>query len=261
MEETDPTCKLQIPRLIFHGMCCLALLCSHNVQHYCAHQMATTDSEPFLVPGLPDQIEITRTQLPGTFVSSPDLDDFHDKVREAEVMAYGVVVNSFKELELGYFEEYERAIQKKVWCIGPLSLCNKDNLDKFERGNKGPIDKNQCLSWLDSMKQNSVIYACLGSQCHLVPSQLIELGLGLEASGWPFIWVIKTEDRFSELEKWFLEEGYEERIKGRGLLIKGWAPQVLILSHPAIRGFLTHCGWNSALEGVCAGVPMITWPL
>ncbi|KAH1122029.1 hypothetical protein J1N35_005189 [Gossypium stocksii] len=63
------------------------------------------------------------------------------------------------------------------------------------------------------------------------------------------------------MEKWLKEDGYEDRIKGRGLLIRGWAPQVLILSHPSIGGFLTHCGWNSTLEGISTGVPMITWPL
>ncbi|KAJ9695282.1 hypothetical protein PVL29_010657 [Vitis rotundifolia] len=182
-------------------------------------------------------------------------------MREAESTAYGVVVNTFNELEHGCMEEYEKAIKKKVWSLGPVSLCNKHNLDKFERGNKASIDEKQCLGWPDSMKPGSVVYACLGSQCRLVPAQLMELGLGLEASKQPFIWVIKTGERFSELEDWLVEERFEDRIKGRGLVIKGWAPQVLILSHPAIGGFLTHCGWNSTVEGVCSGVPMITWPL
>lgn len=65
----------------------------------------------------------------------------------------------------------------------------------------------------------------------------------------------------AEMEKWLEEDRFEERVKSRGLLIRGWAPQVLILSHPSIGAFLTHCGWNSTLEGICAGVPMITWPL
>ncbi|GFY93293.1 UDP-glucosyl transferase 73C2 [Actinidia rufa] len=56
------------------------------------------------------------------------------------------------------------------------------------------------------------------------------------------------------------EDGFEKRTNERGLIIRGWAPQVLILDHPAVGAFLTHCGWNSILEGVCASVPMITWP-
>jgi UDP-glucosyl transferase 73C len=106
-----------------------------------------------------------------------------------------------------------------------------------------------------------VIFACLGSLDRLPPQQLIELGLGLEASNRPFIWVIRGGYKREEMETLLSEDGFEERVKGRGFLIWGWAPQVLILSHPAIGGFLTHCGWNSTLEGISAGVPMVTWPL
>lgn len=124
--------------------------------------------------------------------------------------AFGVVINSFNELEQGCVEQYQKAIKKKVWTIGPVSLCNKMNLDKFERGNKASIKEQKCMKWLDSKEPRSVIYACLGSLCRLVPAQLIELGLGLEASQQPFIWVVKTSDeRAEELEKWFSEQKYE----------------------------------------------------
>ncbi|XP_020213875.1 UDP-glycosyltransferase 73D1-like [Cajanus cajan] len=254
--------KFNIPRLVFHGMSCFSLLSSHNIKLHNSHLSCSSDSEPFLIPGLHQRIEITKAQLPGAFFPLPDLDDFRHKILEAEMSASGVVVNSFEELEQGCAKEYEKALNKRVWCIGPVSLSNKDSLDKFERGNKPSIEKKQCLDWLTSMETRSVIYVCLGSLCRLVTSQMIELGLGLEASNQPFIWVVKTAgQKFSKLNNWLENENFDERIRGRGLVIKGWAPQTLILSHPAVGGFLTHCGWNSTIEGVCSGLPMITWPL
>lgn len=261
--------KFGIPRIVFHGMCCFSLLASHNIKLHNVLQSVTSDSEPFLIPGLSDhetnnniRIKVTKAQLPGSFVTQPDLDEFRDKMRDAESESFGVVVNSFEALENGFQEQLSIALNKRVWCIGPVSLCNKDNLDKVERGNKASITERQCVEWLDKMEPNSVVYACLGSQCRLVVSQLRELGLGLEACGKPFVWVVKREEKnFHEFERWLEEENFEERIKGKGLLIKGWAPQVLILAHPAIGGFLTHCGWNSTIEGVCSGLPLITWPL
>lgn len=100
-----------------------------------------------------------------------------------------------------------------------------------------------------------MLYVCFGSLYEFAESQLLEIALGLESSNICFIWVIKS-DAFLLLDK-----DFEERVKDRELIIKGWAPQVLILNHPAVGGFMTHCGWNSVLESVSSGVPMITWPL
>lgn len=250
--------KIGIPRLLFDGTSCFTLLCSHNIQAYKVLE-SVSGSDTFLVPGLPDEIELTLAQLPGHMnPSSDDLRDLHKKIEESKEGAYGIVVNSFEELESDYVKEYRKV--SKVWSIGPVSLSNNTELDKAQRGNKASMDENQCLKWLDSLPESSVVYVCLGSLSRVTTLQLIELGLGLEASSFPFVWVI-SRNNTEEWEKWLLEDGFEGRVKGRGLLIHGWAPQVLILSHPTVGGFLTHCGWNSTLEGICAGIPMITWPM
>nr|WJH18551.1 phenylpropanoid glycosyltransferase UGT20 [Artemisia annua] len=252
--------KYKIPRIMFDGMSCFNELCYNNL--YVTKIFDGLDeSEAFVVPGLPDKIELTRKQLPPEFnPSSIDTSEFRQRARDAEVRAYGVVINSFEELEQEYVNEYKRLRGAKVWCIGPLSLISSDDSDKSQRGNVASIDEEQCLKWLDAQEPESVVYACFGSLVRVNTLQLIELGLGLEASNHPFIWVIRSVHREKEVEEWLAESGFEERVKDRGLIIRGWAPQVLILSHPSVGGFLTHCGWNSTLESVCAGVPMITWP-
>lgn len=253
---TDVANKFNIPRLVFHGPGCFSLFCLHSLMTLGIMDEITSDSEPFVMPGLPDRVELTKAKLSG--MVAPEMDDFRSKIKESEKEAYGIVVNSFQELEPEYVKELSKAKGKSVRCIGPVSLYNKNSLDKAERGNKAAIDENHCLKWLDSFEASSVVYVCLGSLSRLSTAQMIELGLGLESSNRPFIWGIRHKPE--EFERWLIEVGFEEWVKGRGLLVHGWAPQVLILSHQAIGGFLTHCGWNSTLEGVCAGVPMITWP-
>ncbi|KAI3706688.1 hypothetical protein L6452_24605 [Arctium lappa] len=250
----DTADKYRLPRVIFDGMSCFKQLCDHNL--YASKVFdGLPESETFVVPGLPDRIELTRSQLPAEFnISSRATRERLERVKEAELRSFGIVINSFEELEQEYVDEYKKLKGGKVWCIGPLSLCT-DN-DNAQRGKIVSISEQRCMEWLDLRQHGSVVYACLGSVSRVNPMQLIELGLGLEASDHPFIWVIRAK----EVEQWVLESGFEERVKDRGLLIRGWAPQVSILSHPSIGGFLTHCGWNSILEGVCVGVPMITWP-
>ncbi|MFS7977548.1 putative UDP-glucuronosyl/UDP-glucosyltransferase, UDP-glycosyltransferase family [Helianthus anomalus] len=165
-----------------------------------------------------------------------------------------MVINSFEELEKEYVKEFKKLKGGKVWCLGPLSLSNDNDIGESLRGDG--VDDQRFVKWLDSKEHGSVVYACFGSSSRVTPPQLIELGLALEASKSPFVWVIRA----NEIESWLSESGFENRIKDRGLVIRGWAPQLLILSHPSVGGFLTHCGWNSILEGVSVGVPMITWP-
>lgn len=214
-----------------------------------------------MVPNLPDRIELTKAQLPR---GMNGVSNVWDEFKKAELSAQGILVNTFEELEKMYVKGYEKVV-KKIWCIGPLSLTDKLISQRYkidDRDNESPDEsESECLKFLNSNKPSSVIYVCFGSLYRLQALQLKELALGLEASNYPFIWVIKKDDVSAELEKWVEEERYEERIKGRGLIIKGWAPQVKILSHPSTGGFITHCGWNSTLEGVSAGVPMITWPM
>jgi UDP-glucoronosyl and UDP-glucosyl transferase len=80
--------------------------------------------------------------------------------------------------------------------------------------------------------------------------------MGLEESRQNFLWVVRGVDKSEE----WMPEGWEERVADRGLVVKGWAPQVLILAHVAIGTFLMYSWWNSILEGSAVGVPMLTWP-
>ncbi|KAJ3689229.1 hypothetical protein LUZ61_018393 [Rhynchospora tenuis] len=134
-------------------------------------------------------------------------------------------------------------------------------MDMEERGNKPTVDTNRCIQWLDSKKPNSVVYVSFGSTGSFAPTQFKELGLGLLASQWPFVWVIKDIEKLPEETLIWLRENFEDKNSSKSFLIKGWAPQIAILSHPAVGGFVTHCGWNSTLESVAAGVPVVAWPL
>ncbi|XP_028782160.1 UDP-glycosyltransferase 73C3-like [Neltuma alba] len=259
--------KLQVPRITFDGTSCFTLLCDNSLYNSEVYENLS-ESEPFVVPGLPHRIVFKKSQLPEWFTLNrgQDVSVLREKTRKCEEEAYGVIVNSFEEFEEEYVKEYRRVTGRKVWCVGPVSLSNKDDLDKTQRGKpdsneKEEEEEGQYLKWLDSWPARSVIYVCLGTLNFVPPEQLMELGLGLEATKRPFIWVLRDSYKREEMDKLLKEDGLEERVKGRGLIIRGWVPQVLILSHTAIGSFLTHCGWNSTLEGISNGLPLITFPL
>jgi hypothetical protein len=253
---TDSAAKFAIPRLVFHGISYFSLCATECIRLYEPFKNVSSDSEAIVIPNLPGDIKITRLQTP-PIEDSKELEGMvrlMQDIKESEVKSFGVVVNSFYDLENDYADYYINVLGRKSWHIGPLCLYNRDIEEKVNRGKKG-FDHDMCLKWLDMKKSNSVVYICFGSIAKFPNSQLQEIAIGLEASGQNFIWVVPKSD-----EDWLLEE-FEKRMEGKGLIIRGWAPQVLILEHEAIGAFVTHCGWNSILEGVSAGVPMVTWPV
>ncbi|RDX63769.1 UDP-glycosyltransferase 73C5, partial [Mucuna pruriens] len=258
--------KFKVPRITFDWTNCINLLCSHNMDAYKVYETGS-DSDQIIVPGLPHRIEMRKSQLPTIFNSGPTMKFYalRERIRVSQEEAYGIVVNSFEELEAEYVKEYQRVSGLKVWCVGPLFLSNKDHLEKSWKGRKDTnateIEVDQYVKWLDSWPPCSVIYVFLGSLDLVTHKQFIEIALGLEATKRPFIWVLRGAYKKTETEKWLAEEKFEERVKERGILIRGWAPQVLLLSHKAIGVFFTHCGWSSTIEAICLGVPLVTFPV
>ncbi|KAH0463992.1 hypothetical protein IEQ34_006778 [Dendrobium chrysotoxum] len=245
-----------IPRLVFHGMNNFAL-CANDAFERC--RLVVEEAESFVLPDLPHQIRMLRTQimdfekLAGTPMEF--LLEKHKEIIEVDTKNYGTVINSFYELEPEYADHYRKVMGRRAWNVGPVSLCNHEMTGKLLRGGEQSTSVSECLKWLDEKPMSSVVYVCFGSGGFFSLAQLRQMALGLEASTHSFIWVVRNGD-----DNW-IPEGYEERIKGKGMMIKGWAPQLLILNHTAVGGFVTHCGWNSSLEGICAGLPMVTWPL
>ncbi|XP_078431599.1 hydroquinone glucosyltransferase-like [Wolffia australiana] len=172
-------------------------------------------------------------------------------------LAEAIFVNSFEAMEGATFTAL--AGGPPVHAVGPLVQSPEPRACT-------------ATAWLDGQPPGSVLFASFGSGGTLSLAQLTELALGLEASGQRFLWVVRrpSEDRadaafFSVVDAenpvGFLPEGFLERTRGRGLVLPSWAPQARVLSHAATGGFMTHCGWNSVLESVVNGVPMIAWPL
>ncbi|XP_057977237.1 probable UDP-glucosyl transferase 73B6 [Malania oleifera] len=260
---TEAAARLGIPRLVFHGYCIFALCLKEAMRRPDSpHFRVGSDSEKFVIPGLPDPITMTRSQLPD-YVRTPNgYTQLVEQWREAELKSYGVLANDFYELDPAYTEHYQKLMGHNIFHIGPASLIHRSAEDKVERSHKSVIGEDECLSWLNSKPANSVVYVSFGSACRFPDDQLLEIACGLEASGKDFIWVVlgKEDDGDGEEKRW-LPAGFEERTRGVGMIVRGWAPQVLILDHPATSGFVTHCGWNSAIEAISAGVPMLTWPL
>ncbi|KAJ0550253.1 putative anthocyanidin 3-O-glucosyltransferase [Helianthus annuus] len=183
-------------------------------------------------------------------------------------LADGMLINTWEDLEPQTLNalrtnEILRSVvkYKPVYTVGPVNKRYEPD------GLKGEV-----VEWLVKQPDRSVIYVSFGSEGTISAEQINELAWGLELSRQRFVWVVRppnghvSDGSFfkpgqSDTTRDYLPEGFLTRTQKVGLVVSSWAPQVEILNHTSVAVFLTHCGWNSTLESVTNGVPMIAWPL
>ncbi|KAJ0683063.1 putative trans-zeatin O-beta-D-glucosyltransferase [Helianthus annuus] len=204
--------------------------------------------EPELMKRLPSQDGATSPEfLKFAALQKPDMNHV------------GELYDSSRVIEGKFFEYLEKEEKKKIWAVGPLNPVH------IASNATGLKNRHRCLQWLDKQPAKSVIYVSFGTTTTFSDQQIRELALGLERSGQRFVWVVRVADTGDsvgfEERKVELPDGFEERVRGRGLIERSWAPQLEILGHFATGGFMSHCGWNSSMESMSMGVPIAAWPM
>uniref|UniRef100_J3MJP5 Glycosyltransferase n=1 Tax=Oryza brachyantha TaxID=4533 RepID=J3MJP5_ORYBR len=172
--------------------------------------------------------------------------------------AMGVVFNTFHAIEAPVLHKIRRQLlTRATFAIGPmhrlLGAPEEHGLHAPDRG---------CVAWLHAQAPRSVLYVSLGSVARIDREVFDEMAMGLAGSGVPFLWVIRPAfvTGTADGDAPPLPEPLAPVVAdGKGKVVT-WAPQRDVLAHPAIGGFWTHCGWNSTLESICEGVPMLVQP-
>ncbi|KAI4378728.1 hypothetical protein MLD38_016167 [Melastoma candidum] len=159
-----------------------------------------------------------------------------------------VIINTIQELEPEVIRSMSKS--KPTYAIGPISLPESPELQVSAT----VFPESDCSSWLNTKIQRSVLYISFGSFCSPSEAEMREIAHGVLLSRANFLWVIRDD------MDGFLPGGFREAAEGRGLFVP-WCNQNKVISHPAIGGFLTHCGWNSVMESILCEVPMICFPL
>ncbi|ESQ40501.1 hypothetical protein EUTSA_v10013513mg [Eutrema salsugineum] len=181
------------------------------------------------------------------------LDPFVHAIVDTTMRSSGIIFMSCEELEKDSLALANEIFKVPIFAIGPFhSYFSASSSSLFTQD-------ETCIPWLDKQEDKSVIYVSLGSVVNITESEFLEIACGLSNSKQPFLWVVRPGLVLGA--QWIepLSEGLVRSLEEKGKIVK-WAPQQEVLAHRAIGGFLTHNGWNSTLESICEGVPMICLP-
>ena len=164
-----------------------------------------------------------------------------------------IAVRSCAEFEPEWLHLLEDLHRKPVFPVGQLPTTAVSGVDNDNTNTEWLAMKQ----WLDRQEKSSVVYVAFGSEAKPTQQELTEIALGLELSELPFFWVLKTRRGPYDTEVIELPEGFETRTRDRGMVCTGWVPQLRILSHHSVGGFLTHSGWTSVVEAIQFERPLI----
>ncbi|KAL1825154.1 hypothetical protein ACET3Z_011932 [Daucus carota] len=217
------------------------------------------------VPGA--ETFLRRRDLPSYFrntdLNHPIIQCIQKEIQQIP-RSQGVILNS-SELIDGPMISQIGTLCPNIYNIGPLHSLHKSILLSAERASSHMNSSNSlweddksCMAWLDAQPQKSVIYISIGSLAVMTVDQLMELWHGIVNSGKRFLWALRPGS-IGEDDKYAVPPELSEATKERGCIVS-WVFQEEVLAHPAIGLFLTHSGWNSTLESLVEGVPMICWP-
>ncbi|KAA8533662.1 hypothetical protein F0562_031179 [Nyssa sinensis] len=261
--------SLNIPTFYFYtsGANCLAIFLHLPALHEKTTKSIKDLNTCLEFPGVPP---INTRDMPETLFDRNSM-AYKNFINTANQMAKssGIIANTFSSFEPRAIKAIANGVcipnapTPPVFYVGPLIASNHQT--------GGGRDEHECLTWLNSQPSGSVVFLSFGSMGLFKAEQLIEMAIGLENSGHRFLWVVRSPPGDDETKHFLatpepdlnalLPKGFLDRTKDKGLVVKSWAPQLAVLNHESVGGFVTHCGWNSTLEAVCAGVPMVAWPL
>ncbi|PIM99799.1 UDP-glucuronosyl and UDP-glucosyl transferase [Handroanthus impetiginosus] len=190
--------------------------------------------------------------LPATDKIPQDVLDFTQSYMDIKSSS-AIIWNTANTLDHYPLQQLQQHFRVPIFPIGPFHKLAPNLTTSLME------EDNGCLSWLDKQAPNSVIYVSFGSLAIIDENALLEIARGLAKSEQPFLWVVRPSLLNGSNAMDFLPEDFKERTRERGCIVK-WVPQRKVLAHPAVGGFFSHCGWNSTLESICEGVPLICMP-
>nr|BAF75884.1 glucosyltransferase [Dianthus caryophyllus] len=256
---SDAAEEVGLPSAVLWPQSCASFL----IYYYFHHSLTQfpTENSPEIdieIPTLPllkwDEIpSFLHPTTPYPYLRRAILEQFKNITKPSSIL-----MDTFYELEKNTIDFTLKLLgQTTVRPIGPLFKKTVSGSSQIRADSCKP--DTECLKWLDGQPEHSVVYISMGTVAYLKQEQVDEMAAGLEAAGVSFLWVDKPPPPEHNINPHTIPQDFLDRVGDKGKVIS-FSPQEQVLAHPALACFMTHCGWNSSMEAITLGVPVIAFP-